>query len=157
MSSYTTRPTTRNVATAWMLTHHRHLRRPVTGWLFGVEILDRAGELVGVAMAARPSARMLQDGATVEVTRLAVLPGHQNACSYAYGRLRRAAWALGYRRAYTYTREDEDGTSLRAAGWICEGPAGGGEADRPGRHRHPSEDPSRKVRWVSSPGSRKTA
>jgi len=34
------RPITRNAATAWIAKTHRHLRRSVTGWLFGVEILD---------------------------------------------------------------------------------------------------------------------
>jgi len=38
-----------------------------------------------------------------------------------YGALIRAAWALGYDRVLTYTLPEESGTSLRAAGWDCEG------------------------------------
>lgn len=106
-------------------------------------------------MAARPTARMLQDGTTCEVTRVAVLPGNPNACSFAYGALRRAAAALGYDRVVTYTREDEPGVTPHAAGFVCEGPAGGGEADRPSRRRAPSEDPSPKVRWVWYAGTRR--
>lgn len=140
------RPISLNAARAWMAATHRHLKRPVTGWLFGVEIL-RHGERVGVAMCGRPAARMLQDGETCEITRVAVVEGAPNACSFAYGALRKAAAALGYTRIITYTRTDEPGTTPQAAGFVCRGPAGGGEASRPGRKRRPSEDPSPKVRW----------
>ena len=144
------RPISLNAAREWIATCHRHLRRPVTGWLFGVEVLDDYGTRIGVAMAGRPAARMLQDGITCEITRVAILEGHKNACSFAYGALRRAAIALGYRRVVTYTRADEPGTSLRAAGFRSEGQAGGGEADRPSRRRKPVEDPTPKIRWVWS-------
>lgn len=142
------RPISLNAARAWISETHRHLRRPVTGWLFGVEILNDAGERVGVAMAARPSARMLQDGVTLEISRVAVREGSQNACSFAYGALRRAARELGYERIVTYTLGEEPGTSLRAAGFIDDGVAGGGEASRPSRHRKPVEQPGVKRRWV---------
>lgn len=111
-------------------------------------LVDEAGNRAGLAMAGRPCSRMLQDGVTAEITRVAVLPGHPNACSRAYGALRRALTAIGYRRIYTYTRADEPGHSPKAAGFRCEGPAGGGEADRPSCRRRRSEDPSRKIRWV---------
>jgi hypothetical protein len=148
------RPITLNAATAWVEEYHRHLRRPVTGWLFGIEILSDDGERIGVAMAGRPAARHLQDGETCEITRVCMLPGHPNACSFAYGALRRAAAALGYTRIVTYTRADEPGVTCRAAGFVCDGPAGGGEATRPGRKRAPSEDPSPKIRWSWTAGSR---
>ena len=141
------RPVSLNSARQWIAEQHRHLRRPVTGWLFGVEIL-RDGKRIGVACAARPSARMLQDGVTCEITRVAVLEGERNACSFAYGALRRAAKALGYRRVFTYTLESEPGSSLRAAGFVDDGPAGGGEADRPSRRRQPVEQPGMKRRWL---------
>lgn len=141
------RPIARNAATAWIAEHHRHLRRPVTGWLFGVEILNDDGARVGVAIAGRPAARHLQDGLTIEITRVCT-DGHPNACSFAYGALRRAAAALGYQRVVTYTRADELGTSPKAAGFRDDGPAGGGEASRPSRPRASSEDPSLKHRWV---------
>ena len=141
------RPISLNAAREWISSCHRHLRRPVTGWLFGVEIL-REGKRIGVACAARPSARMLQDGLTCEVSRVAVLEGERNACSFAYGALRRAACALGYQRIVTYTMKDESGASLRGAGFIDEGEAGGGEASRPSRKRNPVEQSGLKRRWV---------
>jgi len=140
------RPISLNAARSWIQEQHRHLRRPITGWLFGVEVL-LDGQRVGVACAGRPAARMLQDGVTCEITRVAVLAGQQNACSFAYGALRRAALALGYKRIVTYTLEHEPGTSLRAAGFIDDGPAGGGEADRPSRRRDPVEQSGVKRRW----------
>lgn len=106
------RPITRNAATPWIAANHRHLKRAVTGWLFGIEILDDDGNRVGVAIAGRPAARELQDGVTIEITRVAT-NGHRNACSLAYGSLRRAALALGYQRIITYTRADELGTRLQ--------------------------------------------
>jgi len=143
----TIRPITRNAALAWLASHHRHLKRPIAGWLFGVEILGEDGERIGVACAGRPC-RMLQDGLTVEITRVCTVDGHPNACSLAYGALRRAAVALGYRRVVTYTRADELGTACKASGFFDDGPAGGGEVSRPSRKRAPSEDPSLKRRWI---------
>ena len=143
------RPISLNAARAWIAATHRHLRRPITGWLFGVEVLDDAGTRIGVACAGRPTARHLQDGTTCEITRVAVVEGHANACSFAYGALRRAARALGYTRVVTYTLADqESGASLRAAGFTDDGIAGGGEASRPSRPRHPVEQPGPKRRWV---------
>ena len=141
------RPVSRNAARSWIAECHRHLRRPVTGWLFGVEIL-RGNRRIGVACAARPSARSWQNGVTCEISRVAVVEGECNACSFAYGALRRAAKALGYQRVVTYTLKDEPGTSLKAAGFRCDGIAGGGEADRPSRRRSPVEQPGLKLRWV---------
>lgn len=147
--SLSVRPISLNAARDWIAATHRHLRRPVKGWLFGVEIL-RNGKRIGVACAGRPAARMLQDGVTCEVTRVAVLEGERDACSFAYGALRRAARALGYQRVVTYTMLGEPGTSLRAAGFRDEGEAGGGEADRPSRRRAPVEQSGPKRRWVWS-------
>lgn len=150
MSKLEVRPITFKAAKAWISTTHRHLKQPLTGWLFGIEVLED-GLRVGVACAGRPKARMLQDGTTCEITRVAIQPGVQNGCSFAYGSLRKAAAALGYKRIYTYTRLDEGGVSLRASGWTCEGEAGGGEWHRPSRSRETTEDPVKKVRWVWCP------
>lgn len=75
-------------------------------------------------MVGRPVGRWLDDGITLEVNRCCT-DGTKNACSLLYGAAWRAAKALGYKRIYTYTRVSELGASLRAAGWTCDGPAGG--------------------------------
>jgi hypothetical protein len=107
--------------------------------------------IVAVAIVGKPVARLLDDGFTAEVTRLAS-DGAPNACSMLYGACWRAARALGYRRLVTYTLAEERGSSLRAAGWRLVGEAGGGTWNRPknGRPRvdlHPTQG---KLRWERS-------
>jgi hypothetical protein len=107
-------PVSLREARAFVAAHHRH-NEPPRGWLFGAG-LEVGGELVAVGIVGRPNGRGLQDGRTVEVTRVCTL-GTRNASSRLYGALCRAAAALGYRRAVTYTLASEPGTSLLAAGF----------------------------------------
>lgn len=138
-------PCTISDAAAYVAQHHRH-HKPPQGGLFAVAVADDAGAVRGVAIVGRPVARMLQDGWTAEVTRLAT-DGAPNACSMLYGAAWRAARALGWRRLMTYTLATEPGSSLRAAGWRCIGEAGGGtwsRADRPRVDKHPTQT---KLAW----------
>ena len=116
------RPIAFSEAAAFVDQNHRHHKRP-TGHKFSIACYD--GErLCGVAMVGRPVSRYLDDGLTLEVNRLCT-DGTRNACSMLYSTAWRAAQALGYTRIVTYTLESESGASLRAAGWHCDGPAGG--------------------------------
>ena len=72
--------------------------------------------LVGVAIAGRPLARMTDQDRTLEVLRICT-DGTQNACSFLYGAVRRAAFAMGFARVVTFTLPEEGGASLRASGW----------------------------------------
>ena len=102
-------------AKAFIAEHHRHSRPPV-GSICQVGVkLD--GELVGVAMAGRPVAMMLQDGVTLEIIRTCT-NGTPNANSKLYGAMVRAAEGLGYKRLITYTLASEPGSSLKAVGWV---------------------------------------
>ena len=139
-------PITQRDARAFVSAHHRHLSAPRGDILRAALALD--GEIVGVALAGRPSARMLDDGRTLEVTRVAVVEGISNGCSKLYGALRRAAVALGWARIYTYTLPKEPGTSLRAAGFVADGWTGGGEWSREARPRAAAERSDQKRRWV---------
>jgi hypothetical protein len=105
-------------ACAFIAANHRH-NKPPRGWKFGCALLGETGETIGVAMAGRPVARCYDDGVTIEVNRTCT-DGTKNANSMLYGAIRRAARALGYERAITYTQADESGVSLRASGWIRE-------------------------------------
>lgn len=108
-------PITLKQAREFVAAHHRYSKPPVS-WTFGVGL--RAGaELVGVAIAGRPVARHDDDGVTLEVT-CTCTDGTPNANSMLYAAVWRAAKAMGYRRCITYTRADETGASLRAAGWM---------------------------------------
>ena len=86
--------------------------------------MTRGGVRHGVCMVGRPIGRYLDDGLTLEVNRCCT-DGTKNACTMLYGAAQRAAAALGYKRIITYTLESENGSSLRASNWICDGPAGG--------------------------------
>lgn len=94
---------------------HRH-NRPVPGAKFCIGAADEGDVLRAVAIVGRPVARHFDDGMTLEVNRVAS-DGSRNANSMLYGATARAAFALGYTRLITYTRTDESGSSLRAAGW----------------------------------------
>ena len=96
--------------------NHRHNEAPLS-WKFGVG-LSRGGFLVGVAMAGRPTGRGLDQHRAIEISRVCVPEGAaKNACSMLYGAVCRAAAALGYRTAYTYTLAEEDAASVKAAGF----------------------------------------
>lgn len=131
-------------ANAFVERNHRH-HKGVTGHKFSIGC-TRDGELVGVAIMGRPVSRYLDDGLTLEVNRLCTT-GAENACSMLYGAAARAARAMGYQKIITYTLDTEPGTSLRATGWQCAGPAGG---ERWTGKRRPAADlypPQKKLRY----------
>lgn len=115
-------PVSLREANAFVKAHHRH-HKPVVGHKFSIGC-EVDGRLAGVVIAGRPVSRHLDDGLTLEVTRLCTT-GERNACSMLYSAAARAAKAMGYRKIVTYTLDTEDGASIRAAGWTCVGPAGG--------------------------------
>ncbi len=115
-------PVSLREANAFVEAHHRH-HKPVVGHKFSIGC-EVDGRLAGVVIAGRPVSRHLDNGLTLEVTRLCTT-GERNACSMLYSAAARAAKAMGYRKIVTYTLDTEDGASIRAAGWTCAGPAGG--------------------------------
>ena len=137
-------PLTLREASAFIEQYHRH-HDPPRGCIFCVGV-ELAGSVAGVAVIGRPVSRMLQDGWTAEVTRVAT-DGTKNACSILYGAAWRAARALGYRRLVTYTLPEEGGASLRAAGWTTIGEAGGGSWSRTSRPRVDTHPTQAKIRW----------
>jgi hypothetical protein len=141
-------PTTIKEAKAFVDLHHRHNDVP-TGALFAVAVAD--GEKVrGVAIAGRPVARGLQDGWTIEITRVCT-DGARNACSMLYGAIRRAAIALGYKRVITYTLDSENGASLKASGFRVVADVRGGRTwDCRSRPRVDTTPTQAKLRWEAA-------
>ncbi|HMB37397.1 MAG TPA: XF1762 family protein [Methylomirabilota bacterium] len=140
-------PLTLREANAYVARFHRH-HGPSRGCRFCLGAA-KDGTIIGVAIVGRPVARRLDDGWTVEITRVAT-DGTRNACSFLYGAARRAAFALGYKRCVTYILESEPGTSLRAAGFQLIGEVGGGSWSRESRPRvdlHPTQG---KLRWEAA-------
>lgn len=137
-------PCTVTAAARYVAENHRHLPR-VQGGLFAVQVeIDR--RCVGVGIFGNPP-RVWQGTGRGVITRVAT-PGTENACSMIYGALCRAAKAIGYSEAWTYTLPEESGVSLRAAGFIDMGMTAGGEWSRPSRTRRSAVRPEQKRRWI---------
>jgi len=140
-------PITLAEAKEFVRLHHRN-HAPVVGHKFSIAVSE--GDIVrGVAIIGRPVARLLDNGWTLEVNRVAT-DGAKNACSMLYGAAWRAAKAMGYKRLITYTLQHEGGASLRAAGWICLGEAGGGNWNVKSRPRIDTQHQQKKLRWEAS-------
>lgn len=139
-------PITLKVANEFVRLHHRH-HGPVTGWKWGVG-LELDGQLIGVAIAGRPTSRMRQtnEPQTIEVTRVCTL-GHRNAPSMLYGAMSRAAFALGYTKVISFILCEETGHSLECANWKCTGESAGGGYSRPSRARNDTHPLGPKKRY----------
>ena len=120
-------------------------------WRFGIGVAN-GHQLIGVAAVGNPVARAFNGRGIVEVNRLCVRRDIAsllcwNAASMLYGAASRAAERAGFQSIITYTHETEDSTSLRAAGWTRNGPAGGRSWHRPGRPRSNRNAFVPKIRW----------
>ena len=141
-------PCHREEANSILKAHHRHATR-VTGYKNAIKLVDENGNTLGVGISARPVNRIIDDGFSLEITRVCLVDGApKNACSALYGRLCRAAKALGYKRMYSYTLVHEIGTSLKASGFSFNGMVHGRywpEMKRRDREKAPD-----KKRWLRS-------
>jgi hypothetical protein len=131
-------------ANAFVEEHHRH-HAPVHRDKFRVGC-ECDGKLVGVVQIGRPVSRMLDDGKTLEVVRLAT-DGSKDVCSFLYAKAARIAKEMGYSKIITYILDTESGTSLKASGWRKEADTVGGEWTRPSRPRSTTAPTNPKQRW----------
>ncbi len=116
------RPIHLKEAKEYVKNHHRH-NIPPTGGKFAVAVYE--GErLCGVAICGRPTARMSDNGKTLEIYRNCT-DGTRNACSKLYGACCKIGFTMGYERIVTYTLVSENGASLKASNFLYEGEAGG--------------------------------
>ena len=139
-------PVSLREANEFVRQHHRH-HKPTVGHKFSIGVRED-GRLAGVAICGRPVSRFLDDGYTLEVNRLCT-DGARNACSMLYGAAVRAAKAMGYKRVITYILDSECGASLKASGFVCEGPAGGVEWTGRRKPKDSGQYPHQmKTRWV---------
>lgn len=128
--------------------HHRH-HKPTRGHKFSIGV-QKDGQIVGVVICGRPVSRFLDDGKTLEINRLCT-NGAENACSMLYGAAARAARAMGYSKIVTYILDSESGVSLKAAGFVCEGLAGGLEWTGKRKPKDDKQYPHQlKTRWVKA-------
>ena len=110
-------------ANEYVTAYHRH-HKAVRGCKFCIGLVDKSKNIVGVAICGRPVSRYYDNGSTIEINRLCT-NGYKNACSRLYGACVRIAKEMGYKKIITYILESENGASLKASNFICEGEAGG--------------------------------
>lgn len=116
------RPITLKAASEFINAYHRHHKATV-GCKFAIGCYD-GDQMVGCAVCGRPVARHYDNGTTLEINRVCT-NGKRNVCSMLYGACCRIAKEMGYTKVITYTLESEDGASLKASNFKCEGIAGG--------------------------------
>jgi hypothetical protein len=138
---------------AFIARHHAHCAPPVM-WRFDAAIYN-GNTLLGLAIVGNPVAPGLMLRGILEVNRLCLrrdLPDalRWNAASMLYGWCAREARRRGWRKIITYTRADEPGTSLRAAGWAQEAKVRGRGWHSGRRSRSNTNAWIDKVRWAKT-------
>ena len=136
-------PVSLATAQEFIRAHHRHLAPPHFHRFSLGAVNGATGDLAGVLVAAKPTARATPQDRVLEVSRLAT-DGTFNTCSMLYSAAARAAKAMGYERIQTFTLEEEHGNSLRASGWTLTDPKCGGDQWTNRRGRTPTPPGTRK-------------
>ena len=138
------RPITFKEASEFINKYHRHHKATV-GHKFSIGLYEE-DKLIGCAVCGRPVSRFYDDGITCEINRLCT-DGTYNACSMLYGACCRVAKEMGYKKIITYILKSENGASLKASNFICEGEAGG--THWTGKRNRGQDIPKEmKTRWV---------
>lgn len=133
------------IANDYVAKLHRH-HPPVYRDKFRLACIADDGHMCGVIQAARPVARHLDDGKTIEVVRCCT-DGESNACSFLYSRMARIAKEMGYRKIITYILDEESGSSLKASGWHKEAETKGHDWSCKSRPRNTKAPKCNKQRW----------
>lgn len=144
MSRLEVRPIGLKAANRFVEVNHRHHKK-VAGHKFSI-CACRGDVIVGVAICGRPVSRYMDDGTVIEINRLCT-DGTRNACSLLYGACCRIAKEMGYKKIITYILASENGASLKASNFTCEGEAGG-EIWTGERARDNGVPRELKTRWV---------
>ena len=147
-SEYKICPLTLSEANTFVSMFHRHNKPLKVGPRFSIG-LKKGEELVGVAIAGKPVARMLDNSTTIEILRVCVKEGNKNANSVLYGRIKKICQLMGFKSIITYTLNTESQSSLKAVGAVpvaLQNDLRGW--DRPKRHRGPQAVYNiPKIRW----------
>lgn len=121
-------------AQAYINQYHRHHQASHRD-KFRIAASSDGKDIAGVIQVGRPVSRVLDDGHTLEVLRLCT-KGEKDVCSFLYSRAARIAKEMGYSKIITYILKSEQGTSLKASGWVLEADnVGGSDWNVPGRPR----------------------
>lgn len=110
-------PLTLKKANEFVTEYHRHNKK-TQGCKFCLGVFIDS-KLEAVCITGRPVARKLDDGFTLEITRLCTRQnGIKNLCSILYSRCWKIWKLMGGKRIITYTLESENGASLKASGFF---------------------------------------
>jgi hypothetical protein len=130
--------------------YHGH-NGPVKRAKFQIGLME-GEELIGVAVAGRPVARLLGGRLTIEILRTCVKPDHPDANSQLYGRMRQICERMGYTKIITYTLKREHASGLLAVGARPVAETKPQTWDRATRHRRTQPVYSEpKIRWELNP------
>ena len=142
------KPISLKSANEYVSKYHRH-HKPTVGHKFSISCANEDGKICGVAICGRPVSRHLDNGSILEINRLCT-DGTKNACSILYGACARIAKEMGYEKIITYILASENGASLKASGFVCEGETGGEmwTGKRSGRDNGVPKE--KKTRWSKS-------
>lgn len=138
-------PVSLRTANEFVNKYHRH-NLPTQGGKFAVHVKEN-DTVHGVAICGRPIGRKFDDGFTLEIYRCCT-DGTHNACSMLYGACCRITKNMGYKRVVTYTLASENGASLKASNFICEGKAGRPEWYGERKRENSNTPKEYKTRWV---------
>ena len=132
------RPISFRDAAGFVAKHHAHCGPPLMH-RFSLGVWNGRWLLMGVVIVGNPVARALMGRNLVEATRVCVRRDTEpmlrdGCCSKLYAAAAQDAERAGYCKIITYLRADEDGASIRAAGWVK-------EADVRGRGWHSTRRP----------------
>lgn len=126
-----------------------HPRGGVQGWFacFGARY---QGHLVACVVLERPSARMLDDGSQVEITRYGIREDRpSNTGSWLLAKARQWAALEGYDRLLTYAGVAGNyGTTYEAAGFECDDVAMADGSGWTNRDNRDDWDDYERRRWV---------
>lgn len=125
--------------------HNTHKR--IYGFKFGVGIVNEDNKLIGVATAGRPVSRHLDDGYTIEITRVCTNHSEKNMSSRLIGALSRASKALGYKKIISYTLVEEEGISFKASNFSPVHTTKAETWNRDKRKRIDKAPIGKKIRW----------
>lgn len=136
-------------------THHSMLPMPPCTWRLGFALLDQAGNIWGVAIWSRPSARLEDQVFTLELQRMTLMAGlPRNTATFMLAQMRRTVRTQlpGIKRLISYSDPTvHQGTMYRADNWrvVQQTRRAPIDVTRPGRSKGTAR--TRLVKWERPP------
>lgn len=139
----------------WIAERH-YLGCTPPGAVLRLWVLDDNGNRIGAMMWGRPTARKLDAGDKLELTRMYMIDGTEHcaeskALALARKHIRKHFPHVKGLIAYSSTGQGHEGTIYQADNWFVLGESKSGGKGWGNREGRANLDPSPKQRWVRSP------